>query len=155
MKNQRNPFEYTENGEEEKKEERFPNINRESRESRQGARPARNQTTGPETRPNIHRPGAHPFGGMNPREAMAGIRARTTTFRTQDGNVISILNIGVPAGHPLAGDSMAGPSGLHNVQVGGIPMPAPMFGFMHRNRGAAGGSGEENKNNTAEQEREA
>lgn len=73
---------------------------------------------------------------MNPREAMAGIRARTTTFRTQDGNVISVLNIGVPAGHPLAGDSMAGPSGLHNVQVAGIPMPAPMFGFMHRARAA-------------------
>ena len=38
-----------------------------------------------------------------------------------NGNVVSVINIGVPSEHPLADSgSMAGPSGLHNVQVGGI-----------------------------------
>lgn len=54
---------------------------------------------------------------------------------------------------------MAGPSGLHNVQVAGIPMPAPMFGFMHRARAANQASREENKEGGVggieEQKREA
>lgn len=65
---------------------------------------------------------------------MAGLRARSTTIRTGGGNVISIINIGVPADHPLADPaSSAGPSGLQNVRVGGISMPAPQFVMMHRN----------------------
>ena len=52
---------------------------------------------------------------------MNGIRARSTTLRMGNGNVVSVINIGVPSEHPLAdSNSMAGPSGLHNVQVGGI-----------------------------------
>lgn len=64
---------------------------------------------------------------QNPHAAtMNGIRARSTTFRTGNGNIVSVINIGVPTDHPLAdGASMAGPSGLANVQVGGISMPAP------------------------------
>lgn len=47
---------------------------------------------------------------------MNGIRARSTTFRTGNGNIVSVINIGVPTDHPLAdGASMAGPSGLANV----------------------------------------
>jgi len=69
---------------------------------------------------------------------MNGIRARSTTFRTNDGNTISVINIGVPGDHPLAdGGSMAGPSGLHNVQVGGISMPAPQFVVVHNRNGEA------------------
>jgi hypothetical protein len=57
---------------------------------------------------------------------MNGMRARSTTFRTGNGNIVSVINIGVPTDHPLADSgSMAGPSGLANVQVGGISMPAP------------------------------
>ena len=64
---------------------------------------------------------------------MAGIRARSTTIRTQNGNVFTILNIGVPEGHPLAdGTSAAGPSGLQNVRVGSMQIPAPSFVMMHR-----------------------
>jgi len=63
---------------------------------------------------------------------MGGIRARSTTFRTNNGETVSVINIGVPSDHPLAdGNSMAGPSGLHNVQVGGIQMPAPQFMVVH------------------------
>ena len=52
---------------------------------------------------------------------MNGIRARSTTIRTGNGNVFTILNIGVPADPPLAdSNSQAGPSGLHNVRVGNI-----------------------------------
>lgn len=64
---------------------------------------------------------------------MNGIRARSTTLRMGNGNVVSVINIGVPSEHPLAdSSSMAGPSGLHNVQVGGIQMPAPQFVVVHR-----------------------
>ena len=56
-----------------------------------------------------------------------------------------MINIGVPEGHPLAdGASMAGPSGLHNVQVGGIQMPAPQFVVVHRGEGEAGADGASN-----------
>ncbi len=47
---------------------------------------------------------------------MNGMRARSTTFRTGNGNIVSVINIGVPTDHPLAdSNSMAGPSGLANV----------------------------------------
>ena len=68
-----------------------------------------------------------------------GLRARSTTLRLGNGNVMSVINIGVPAEHPLADrTSMAGPSGLHNVQVGGMQMPAPQFVVMHRSQDAPG-----------------
>ena len=70
---------------------------------------------------------------------MNGLRARSTTFRTNNGNTVSVINIGVPGSHPLADNSsMAGPSGLHNVQVGGIQMPAPQFVVVHNNRDGNG-----------------
>ena len=70
------------------------------------------------------------------RQGLNGIRARSTTFRTQSGHVFSVINIGVDEGHPLADrHSMAGPSGLRNVQIGGIQMPAPQFVFRHRSDG--------------------
>ena len=78
---------------------------------------------------------------------MGGVRARSTTFRTSNGNIVSVVNIGVPEGHPMADSgSMAGPSGLHNVQVGGIQMPAPQFVVVQRpgeegKEGENGGSG--------------
>lgn len=43
--------------------------------------------TGAATRPNIRE---------EVKENMGGIRARSTTIRTQNGNVFTILNIGVP-----------------------------------------------------------
>ena len=53
-------------------------------------------------------------GRQNPHAStMNGIRARSTTFRTNNGNTVSVINIGVPTGHPLADEgSRAGPSGL-------------------------------------------
>ena len=70
-----------------------------------------------------------------PEVIITGIRAQTKTFRSQDGNVFSILNIGVPKDHLLAGNTMAGPSGLHNIKVEeGITGPFPMFGFLRRKR---------------------
>jgi len=76
---------------------------------------------------------------------MSGIRARSTTFRSGNGNTISVINIGVPNGHPLAdNNSMAGPSGLHNVQVGGISMPAPQFVVVHNREGEASGNADRN-----------
>ena len=46
---------------------------------------------------------------------------------------MTVINIGVPSDHPLADtSSRAGPSGLHNVQIGGVPVPAPQFVMMHR-----------------------
>lgn len=32
----------------------------------------------------------------------------------------------------MADPSMAGPSGLHNINIGGISLPAPSFVIMHR-----------------------
>jgi hypothetical protein len=50
------------------------------------------------------------------RAGMEGVRARSTTIRLNNGDLFQIVNIGVPSGHPLAdNNSMAGPSGLHNV----------------------------------------
>jgi len=64
---------------------------------------------------------------------VSGIRARSTVIRTNNGRVFSIVNIGVPEDHPLADrNSMAGPSGLHNINIGGISMPAPSFVILHR-----------------------
>lgn len=85
------------------------------------------------------------------RQALGGVRARSTTFRTANGNTMSVINIGVPSDHPFAnGTSHAGPSGLHNIRVGGIDMPAPQFVVLHRNNGeenSQGGGAPSNNNN--------
>ena len=43
-----------------------------------------------------------------------------------------MVNIGVPQNHPMADSTQAGPSGLHNINIGGISLPAPTFVVMHR-----------------------
>lgn len=59
------------------------------------------------TRPNVHN---------DVRETLGGIRARSTTIRANNGNVFSIVNIGVPSDHPLADtSSQLGTSGLNNI----------------------------------------
>lgn len=59
---------------------------------------------------------------------------------------MTVINIGVDESHPLAdASSLAGLSGLHNVQVGGIQMPAPQFVFRHRPDGEASASGDANQ----------
>ena len=61
------------------------------------------------------------------------------------------MNIGVPSDHPLAdSSSMAGPSGLHSVQINGNPMPAPSFVFMQRQNGEAGEDQSNNRNEQVE-----
>ena len=66
-------------------------------------------------------PQTNPLSGAannsgQPRQGLNGIRARSTTFRTANGHVFSVINIGVDDNHPLADRaSMAGLSGLHNV----------------------------------------
>ena len=42
-----------------------------------------------------------PADGANP-EGMQPFRARSTTFRGQNGNLFSIVSVGVPQEHPMA-----------------------------------------------------
>lgn len=80
------------------------------------------QTTA--SRPNIHEESKGP-----------NIRARSTVIRTENGRVISVVNIGVDRDHPMADLTQAGVSGLHNINIGGISMPAPQFVIVHNHVG--------------------
>ena len=63
----------------------------------------------------------------------SGVRARSTTIRTSNGDIVSIINVGVTADHPNATtNAMPGISGLHGIQINGMQMPTPQFVFMHR-----------------------
>ena len=54
-----------------------------------------------------------------------GPRARSTQVRHPDGSVSSVINIGVPEDHPMADrSSQAGPTGLYNMRLGQIRIPA-------------------------------
>ena len=57
-----------------------------------------------------------------------GLRARHATVVNDDGSVHRVVNIGVPADHPLAAPEANGPAGLHNMRLGAMPLPvAPTF----------------------------
>lgn len=61
--------------------------------------------------------------------AQNGMRSHSTDVTHADGSVTRVINIGVPADHPMAdGDRRAGVSGLHNIRIGPIRLPpAPTF----------------------------
>ena len=66
-------------------------------------------------------------------------RARSTTFRNSSGQTFSIVNVGLPSDHPMAHASeVPGARGLHNMNIMGIPMPAPQFVVAHRARPEGG-----------------
>ena len=84
---------------------------------------------------NQRRPAA---GGAQQPPNEHGIRARSTQVRHNDGSVSQVINIGVPADHPMADtESQPGPTGLYNMRMGAIRIPAaPQFVInVHRNRG--------------------
>ena len=76
---------------------------------------------------------SQPAEGAEP-EGMQPFRARSTTFRGQNGNLFSIVSVGVPSEHPMADQSstVPGSPGLHHINYGGISLPAPQFVVMHR-----------------------
>ena len=70
-----------------------------------------------------------------------GLRGRSTTFRSGNGNIVQVINIGVNNEHPMAdsntpqanGGSPAG--GLNNINVGGFSMPPPQFVVVNNGQG--------------------
>lgn len=75
---------------------------------------------------------------QNEAENQNGPRARSTQVRHPDGSVSNVINIGVPEDHPMADrSSQAGPTGLYNMRLGNVRIPAaPQFTINVRRQNA-------------------
>ena len=68
------------------------------------------------------------------------MRGRSTTFRSGNGNLVQVINIGVNDDHPMADHNSpqqqsAGGARLNNINVGGFSMPPPQFVVVNNGQG--------------------